>query len=408
MATAVAASPSDDAGQPVDEQTSQPGGAESGGVEGAPGEVSKPEPKPRERKTKLPGVVTKDDGEDIFPELGFKSRTGKRIGRREAQAEADRELREEMGLEFPEPPEGEQPKEEAPAPKKIKFGDKEYNDLSEAEQNYKSLQGMFKPLNERVTKAEALARDAAESARLWRQRAMEYEEGKVPVPAQQQQVQQQPTTPQSAEQELQAVLQNVDGEMFETLARERGLPLAGRYLAAQVLASVHDQMLPALRESILQEIMPQLQPVVQSAEFNEAVNTTASLLDSASQLRNPDGQIAFPELDNEAEMTEIAELWETQPNAAPTIQSLIQAIAMYRLYRGARGSNQPSVPPIEVSAPQTTMPRSQSLEAGGSSARPTAPRAGAANSDDRFARMLDDAHLVDPILGFSVRRRPSR
>lgn len=413
---AAAASPSPEAGQPaVEEQTQAAGGEGSGGVdEGAPGEVAPA--KPRQRKERLPGVMTRDDGEDIFPELGFKSnRTGKRIGRKEAQAEADREMRQEMGLEdldtAPIPDEQKPKEQDAPTPKKIKFADKEYGDLAEAEQSFKSLQGMFKPLNERVTRAEALAREAADNARFWRDKAegaMRSPTPPEPNPPGAAAVRSQPNTAETADQQLQAALKNVDGEMFETLARERGLPLAGRYLAAQVLASVHDTMLPALREEIMAQINPRLEPVAQSVEFNRQAQEVGTLFERVGELRNPDGNVAFPELADEGELTEIAELWSTMDNPSPTPQSLIQAIAMYRLYRGVRGVNAPtSTPQVQVTPPANVLPRAgdASLEAGGSSGRPTTPRAGAATDDSRFARMLDETSLVDPILGFSVRRR---
>jgi hypothetical protein len=400
----MAASPSPEAGQPVDEQTTAQGGAGDGGVDdGAPGEVA-PQPK-RQRKERLPGVVTRNDGEGIFEEMGYKSRTGKRISRKEAQQEAEDELREEAGLEprqrKEEPP---APKvEEAPAPKKIKFAGEEYDDLGAAEQKFKSLQGMFKPLNERVSKAEALAREAAENARYWREQA-EARQSPTP-PSQVPPSSAVPQTSKSAEQELQAALANVDGEMFETLARERGLPLAGRYLAAQVLASVHDTMLPALRDEILAQINPRLEPVAQSVEFQQQTQQVSTLIDGVSQLRNPDGNLAFPELNDENEMYEIAELWSSMDNPQPTPQSLIQAIALYRLYRGARGGSQTPTPQVQVTPPESTMPRPQPLEAGGGGARPTAPRAGSASEDARFARELDNADLVDRTLGFAVRRR---
>ena len=397
----MAASPSPEAGQPVDEQTQAQGGTGDGGVEGgAPGEVAEPQPK-RQKRERLPGVMTKDDGEGIFEALGYKSRTGKRISRKEAQQEAEDELREEAGLAPRQPKQEQAPKaEEAPAPKKIKFAGEEYGDIAEAEQKFKSLQGMFRPLNERVSAAEKLAREAAENARYWRERA---EQRSTTPPSQV--PPQSPATQQSAESELQAALANVDGEMFETLARERGLPLAGRYLAAQVLASVHDTMLPALRDEILAQINPRLEPVAQSVEFQQQTEQVGTLIEGVSQLRNPDGNFAFPELNDENETYEIAELWSSMDNPQPTPQSLIQAIALYRLYRGARGGSPQTQPQIQVAPPQNTMQRPQALEAGGGGARPTAARAGSANADTAFARELDNADLVDRTLGFAVRRR---
>jgi hypothetical protein len=407
MATAVPASPSPEAGQPVEEQTQEQGGAGSGGAEAesAPGEVAEPKPK-RQRKERLPGVVTRDDGEGIFDDLGYKSKTGKRVTRKEAISELEQEMREEAGIDIPEYPKAE-PKKEAPAPKKFKFAGEEFDTQEAAEQKHKSLQGMFKPLNERVSKAEALAREAAESARYWKEQAEA--RAQFPTPPEQAPPSarqgSEPPTAKTAEQELQAALANVDGEMFETLAREKGLPLAGRYLAAQVLASVHDTMLPALRDEIMAQINPRLDPVAQSVEFQQQTTEVGNLFESMGQLKNPNGEIAFPEMNDENELYEVAELWASMDNPQPTAQSLIQAIAMYRLYRGARGGSQQVTPQVDVPAPQNLMPRPTPLEGGGPGGRPTTTRAGAVNEDTRFAKELDNADLVDRTLGFAVRRR---
>lgn len=394
------------------EQTTVQGGQAAGGAD-APG--AKPgeqtlEPRPRQRKEKLPGVVTRDDGEDLFPDLGFKSKTGKRVGRKEAEKELGLEIREEMGLEIPEafkkPGEVEpEVKPDEKAPQKIKFNGKEYDSMAAIEQEHKSLQGMFKSFDARMKNAEAMAEKAAESARSWRQRAMELE-GTAPQPQQTQpQGRPQPTDEQSAEQELTSVMQHIDGDRFEALAREHGLPIAGRYLAAQVLATVHDQMLPKLAESIMAQMQEQFAPYTQSVEFQQQTNEVGTLIDNVSQLRNPDGNLAFPELNDQNELMEVAELWSGMDSRAATPQSLIQAIALYRLYRGARGGQTSNQPAVNVTPPPTTVRRPESLPAGGPGATPATPRAGAGTEDSRFARALDEARLVDPVLGFARRRR---
>ncbi len=412
MTVAAAAQSEAQAPGQAEEQQVQ-GGQAAGGVDApggaAPGEAQ-PEKKPRQRKEKLPGVVSRDDGDDIFPDLGFKSNKGpKRISRDEAEKELTTELRQEMGLEVPEAyvkpgEEQKEPKPDDKAPQKIKFNGKEYDSMQAIEQEHKSLQGMFKSFDARVKNAEQMAEKAVESARSWRQRAMELE-GTAPQPQQQPQQRPQPTDEQSAEQELTAVLKNIDGDRFESLAREHGLPIAGRYLAAQVLATVHDQMLPKLAEQIMAQMQEQFAPYTQSVEFQQQTNTVGTLIENVSQLRNPDGNIAFPELNDPNEMMEVAELWASSGKAEPTPQSLIQAIALYRLYRGARGGQTTNQPVVNVTPPPTTVQRPQSLPAGGAGVTPATPRAGAASDDTRFSRALDEARLVDPVLGFQRRRR---
>lgn len=404
-------------GQEVVEQDPQSvtgGGAQGGSAEdnSAPGEVAAPEPKPRARKEKLPGVVSRDDAEDIFPDLGFKSKTGKRVSRAQAMRELDQEMKEENDgrspFDIPEPPEGAQKPEEAkPQVKKFKFGDKEYDTIEQAEQSFRSLQGMFKPLQERATQAEQLAEKAAESARAWRQRAMELEGG-IAAPTPQRptpQVQQQSFSTSDPKADLEAALANVNGELFESLAREHGLPLAGRYLAAQVLATVNDQMLPRLRQEIMDQLAPELEPLKQDRGFQQATQHVAGLIEQVGQYKNADGSDAFPELSDEQTVFEIGDLWRSMDMPAElalTPKGLLQAIALYRMYRGGPGA-QSSTNTVEVSRPETTAPSpaTQSLESG----RSQSPMAARGNPASTFGRSLDEAPLVDPILGFSVRRR---
>jgi len=396
--------------EPVVEEQAQGQGAAAAEAAGAPGEVAKKEP--RVRRERLPGVMSRDDGDDIFPDLGFKSKTGKRVNRETATRELDAEIREEKGIEaldIPELPEGAKAKgeEKKPEASKIKFGDKEYESLEQAEQSFKSLQGMFKPMQERLTRAEQLAEQAAESARSWRSRAMELE-GAPPRPQQQQAETQKPTT-QSSQMELEKVLGRVNGEMFESLAREHGLPLAGRYLAAQVLATVHDDMLPALRDEIMAQIKPELEPLKQDRGFQQATQHVAGLIETVGQYKNHDGSDAFPELSDQQAVTEIGELWvslDMPPELALTPKGLLQAVALYRMYKGSTGQAASTTPSVTVSAPQRVAPSAAgaSLEAGG---RSIAPGVGRSEGDatSRFARSLDDAPIIDKLLGFEVRRR---
>lgn len=405
----VQASPSpaeEQGGAAVDEQAQEQGAQGVGGVDAPggsePGEVASK--KPKGPKEKAPGVfarVEKDD--DDFGFL-YRSKDGRRISRAEAEREADEELAEEAGLKRPErkpvqkqeAPKPEPKKQEAPNPNKFKFAGEEFESQEAAEQSIRSLRGMFKPMQERLANAERLAAQAAEEARIWRQRA----EGTSPTPPAAESPR--PTAASAAE-ELNAVLQNVDGEMFERLARtEGGLPMAGRYLAAQVLAAVHDQMLPALRDQIMQELVPRIEPGEQSLQFQQQTQEVGNLIDQMSQLRNPNGEQAFPELDSAEELAEIAELWSSSGRAEATPESLIQAIALYRLYRSSRGGSQPVV---NVPPPPNVAPRSQPIEAGGEHPAPTSRRAGQGSENDLFARALLQTELVDKNLGFAVRRR---
>lgn len=401
--------------QVVAEKTSAEGGGtggEGGSDGGAPGEVAPKEVAPRQRKTSMPGVLRRDDSDDLFPDLGFKSKTGKRVSRRDAEKELDAELKAETGiqLDIPDLPEDAKPAEEKPKPQKIKFADKEYESIEGIEQEFKSLRGMFKPMQDRMAEAESVAQKAADSARAWRERAIALEQGTAPPPTSTPQPQTPPApTSTSARAELDKALENVNGELFEQLAREHGLPLAGRYLASQVLATVHDQMLPALRKEIMDTLMPTLEPLQQDRGFQQATQHVSALIETVGQYKSQDGSVAFPELNSAETMYEVGELWRSMdmpPELALTDKGLIQAVALYRMYKGQTSTPQSvtTTPVPEVSRPAATAPPAagQSLEATGG-ASPVRMRG---ESDmQRFARELTDAPLVDRTLGFAVRRR---
>ncbi len=381
--------------------TDAPGGSQPG--EAAP--VA--EKAPRQRKQSLPGVMTRDDGDDIFPDLGFKGKGGKRVSREKAMKELDAELREEKGtgiFDVPPPPVEPEVEEAAkpPQPKaKFKFADKEYESQEAAEQSIKSLQGMFKPLTERAEKAEELARQ-------WYDYANAQKQAPQPQVQQQPEVRQQPTQ-ETAQAELEKALSKVDGNLFESLAREHGLPLAGRYLAAQVLATVHDEMLPALREEIMKQLQPELEPIRQDRGFQQATQHVAGLMDQVAEYKTQDGEIAFPELQSAETTMQIGELWRSlnlPPEVALTPQGLLQAIALYRMYNGAPSQSATPTPTVNVPRPAQTAPRAAaaSLEDAGAPS-PASERAGSGGFAARFSRELDASPLVDANLGFAVRRR---
>jgi hypothetical protein len=221
----------------------------------------------------------------------------------------------------------------------------------------------------------------------------------------------QPNTEEQSRAELDKALSRVNGELFETLARERGLPLAGRYLAAQVLATVHDDMLPALRDEIMAQLKPELEPLKQDRGFQQATQHVANLIEVVGQYKNQDGSDAFPELHDADTVMQVGELWRSldlPPEVALTDKGLLQAIALFRMYNGLQGNQTApsSTPKVTVSEPPNTAPRAATaaLESSGV-ASPMTGRAGAESETTRFVRGLDDSDLIDKTLGFAVRRR---
>lgn len=412
---------------------SQPQATESPGTtqepKSPPSEPKKSEGKPdgdqssetkadKQTGIRLPGVVSKNDGNDLIPDIPRRGPDGKFQSREDRAKALEKEMEDERKAFFPpdppaddkktvpEPPPGSEKKTDSQAPEKFSFAGEEYESREKAEQSIKSLKGMFKPLTQERDSERQRADEAVDSAIKWREYALHLEQGGKPNSPAPQDPQAPAGDQKVAGVDLAKILQNVDGNMFEKIAQDpdKGLPIAGRYLAASVLDAVVNELLPQYRQQILDEVNKGIDPIREQQAFNDAAESVKDMFVSARGLRLNDGSQAFPELNDPETAFRIAEVWrnlELPAEVAMSPKGLMQAIATYRLYHGAPQPKAPEPTPEPKSTPAVPHAAGAS-DSGGSG---VIPGAGKANPDDLFSRALDETELVDPNLGFAVRRR---
>lgn len=382
-------------------------------------EPSKTEPD-KPTGIKLPGVVHRND--DFGPDLPLRDSDGKFRSRKERQDQLEREMLEEKGITLggrpedeggkqtpPEPPPGsDQKKVDPAAPEKFTFAGKEYESKEAAEQSIKSFQGMFKPLQAERDQMVTLANQWKEYAENIERR---YQQGTPPAasPA--------PTrTPQSPAPQLDAktILNAIDGAAFEKIAQDpdKGLPYASRFLAAQILDAVNQHLIPQVRQQAIDEMNQRMaetygkdiQSYREQRAFEDATTEVAEIFNGVRALKDQStGEPAFPELNDPDTARKVGELWSKMNlpmEYALSPQGVLQAIANYRMYYGPP---QPKTTPASPAPQREVPPPAAAASDGGTPSR--VPGGQKFNPEDAFTRALDEASLVDPVLGFQVRRR---
>jgi hypothetical protein len=358
---------------------------------------------------RLPGVQHAKDDADIFPELPRKDKDGKFVSRKQAEKNLEDEMRAEHDPEVgrreepanpdepkaaPEPPpKADEPK--AAEPEKFAFAGKEYASKEEAEQSVRSMQGMFKPAQEEKQAAIDLAHQ-------WRDYAMAQERratGRNPEAAPQD-----PNPTAGKELDVESILNGINGQKFSELAQDpnKGLPVASRFLAAQVLDAVHTKLIPQIREEMMDELTKGLQPSREREAEEMAAREVANIYQAARGLRLTNGEQAFPELEDPETMMAVGREWANSglpAEHAKTPRGLQQAIAMYRMKYG-----QPNREPVKPAEPgiKPTVQKVPVSEQATSTVSVGTPRE---TDEGKFGRAFDDADLVDPMLGFAVRKR---
>lgn len=406
---------------------SQPGEVER--PAGEQGGEEKREEKRRAREHKrLPGVLLRGD-EDGLP---LRGPDGKFVSRERQEAAFDREFAGEdrsMPGEAsnapekaaPELPEGVEPEKKPEAAAKFKFAGLDFKDQATAEQQFRTMRGQHKSLEERARKAGEEKEGYARAYQAWKSDA---EEKSARIAALEQELgtlrggsgvaKAAPAaagTPAAGSGELsvEAILSEIDGDAFEATAVQHGLPQAAKLLAGQILRTVTGKLLPALQA----EQQKVLEPFERQQAVRQVTAQTDALFAQVQALRGPDGKQAFPELNNPETCREIGQIWAESglpPEHALTPSGLMQAVGMYRLVKSYE-----SAPAAPDAAPSTVVP-----------AQRPAPAAAASVADDRGAhqppnrgrsnlppavagllRSLKQAPIGDAILGFS-RNVPER
>ncbi|HEY5984965.1 MAG TPA: hypothetical protein VIV12_01090 [Streptosporangiaceae bacterium] len=296
------------------------------------------------------------------------------------------------------------------------FAGKTYKDQAEAEQAHKSLQGMFKPMQDKITATEVARDQGYQVAHQWKQYAEQLAERVAALqsgqPGGQGSQGSQPAGSQPAGQAtLEDVLSDVDFDAFEAIAVEGGLPLAGKYLATELLKVVNERILPTYQERVASTVGP----VQEYLAGQAALAQKDQELESLRAYTTMDNQPAFPELMDAsgAAMRRVGETWANLGLPPEMVLSskegLIRAIYLDRLiHQGvppaqAVAAAVPQIP-VPAAAPAAGVAASVPGEPG---QRPAADgRSNIPIDTQRFIARLKSAGNFDSDLGFE--RAPRR
>ena len=231
----------------------------------------------------------------------------------------------------------------APAAPKFKFAGKDYDTLEAAEQSFRSLQGMFKPLQDRV---DSLQRQLAQPAAASQPPAPvaaapkpgEPAAGAAPKPAG-------PTDPMSG----------IDLSTYKAIAASQGPEVAAYWLQQEVTKTVTE----SLRGEFKEQLDSAMAPYRQTAEVQQHLGVAQNLYYELASYSTPgaDGNPVptYPELTDGDAAERIGQLWYNlplTPEARNSVAGMHMAVAVYRdLVRGgvfapgASPAPSPTTPP---------------------------------------------------------------
>lgn len=342
----------------------------------------------------IPGVDADHEGDlDITEAItGLKMERDPATGRFRPKVGVDASAKPGAPDAIPPKP-GEETK---PTPTKFKFGGAEFESQEEAEQNFRSLRGQFKPLVERTQKAESELSRAAESARGWHAEAQRLQAELEKYQSKQ------PATQQEQE-------QDIDWELYaevKRLAAESNEP----WKAEQWLIQQTRKVEQARFEKMLEERLKPIQEPLARAQVGQHVE---QLFSAVADFVDNDGNPAFPELDDPQSAYEIGQTWTSMgfsPEMAMTPQGVAAAVALYRMSKGSQGKPagsgqtaaaaqvaQAAAPP----SPQTLAARAAAaLDDGRPSMPVNAEMSDLSPAAQRILAGLKEAKLALPGLGF--------
>lgn len=327
----------------------------------------------------------------------------------------------------PRPPAPGEPKpgEQKPG---FRFADQDFTTQEEAEQNVRSLRGMFKPLQEKVKSYENELRESDAVARAWADKFRDAATGKLSKAdraafLKQLGVEDGPGVAGHADagnagggesgEGIEDLLSGIDMDALEILAAdpEAGFKVAMKYFASELLGAVQNKLVPKIESRVQSSI----DPWVQERAQHEQVKRVDKLIESVGAYRNPaTGEYAFPELRDGDMITEVGDVWFARggrPEDLETPQGLIDAVARYRLVRSlqpsaggpAVGNGGTPVAPRSMPAPGVAASVGSDVRGGG--AQPNRPRVSREHA--ALIEALDKAGEMDGDLGFQRNRRLS-
>lgn len=368
------------------------------------------------KKSRLPGVMSDDD----FPELKVPLQV-----RREKQAQAEAQegrQRDEQGRFLPKAPESgvasapaskpglpgtTVPPAEPAAAAPFKFAGRDYKSQAEAEQSHRSLQGMFKPLQDERDYGYRAAnawmaesqRHQARVAELEKQLGIQPGNGNGHAPA---------TPSESAPLSVEDLTKGIDFDAYEAVAKAGGLKHSANYLAGELMKVMAEKMLPDMEK----RLQAKYAPLMDSHEGYQRAQQAEQVRAQIAALMTPDNSRAmFPEMVDSAALTAAGQIWRQMGGSDEdliTPRGMLSAIGLYRATREWQTpesiANQSPVAAAPSVAPPAPGPAAMpSAEAVGN----LPPNRGRTNLSPEAARLknaMENVPLIDRKLGFARNR----
>lgn len=278
-----------------------------------------------------------------------------------------------------------------PTAARFKFGGEEFASQSEAEQNFKSLRGQFRPIQQLakslggVDKIIPSYSTAAESARGWKGEHEKVSTELATVRAELAALRSgRPATATAPGPDAPAAeAADVDWDLYaevKKLATDSGEPWkAEQWLIEQVRA--------ADRAHYTKVLDDRFKPLADQDAQQAVHDQTEGLFSNLAEYTNSDGTPAFPELHDERPAYEVGKLWASlglPAEAAMTPQGAIAAIAIHRMAKNQPRSQAGPAAVAATTAPTPALPTDAHIAAaldGGRSMRVSAPGGDAPSAD---------------------------
>jgi hypothetical protein len=287
--------------------------------------------------------------------------------------------------EIPPPPE---------AKPKFKFAGREFDTQEAAEHYVKSMEGRYKPVQQKATETEGQLVRAAESARGWHAEAQRLQARIAELEA----------GGGSPSPDAEPAPGGIDWQVYteiRRIANEAGTPEKADQWLAEENAKLVQAEIARLREEAIEN--PRREAAEQ-AQLHQAADTIVNAMATQTE---PDGNPSFPEMRDGATARAVGELWRSlglDPNVALTDAGAIAAVALYRMAREMNAVPAPAPAPPAL-APPPSNPAADAA-AGLDGGRPLMPAAvGRQSLDPSVARLvagLKNTQLIRPGLGFEM------
>lgn len=350
----------------------------------------------------------------------------------ETGEEAGEETREEGAeekVEVPEEP-AEPVDQEFEADERVQKIRAEHAELL---QKHKSLQGMFAPLNLKVQETVKAQHAAAKSAIAWKAHAEslqaqleQFKNGKggpaasgAPAPGGRDQA---PATRSTGDPGYDAIVKSVDWEQFP-LVKAQGDDALAVWLISHALnisRSERAEEIEKLREELRADFR---RPAEDAQQAREIAQHALDVFTRVADIKDADGNDAFPELSDEKEAGAVADMWMKMgmdPDILLTPAGVVQAVLSYRFYSGKGAPTTAKPAPADVDDEETgdeetgddrpapTHISSRALRGMVGGSRGSAiVRGRAPLGNDEASRVIAGLRAteeVDPVLGFPRRK----